>query len=149
MTKRMWMVLISLLGLFLGTYLTLYKFGVIGTLACGVGSCERVQTSRWSVFLGLPVATWGIGFYVLMLALAIAGMQERFADSRRLSLAMMLLAGWGVVFTAWLNYLEGFVIHAWCEWCIGSATMVVILFALSVLDWRETRQPPADDITRA
>jgi uncharacterized membrane protein len=140
MTKRMWMALISLAGLFLGAYLTMYKFGVIGSLACNVGSCEQVQTSRWSVFLGLPVATWGVGYYVLMLALAIAGLQPRFMDSRRLSLAMLLLTGWAVVFTAWLNYLEAFVIHAWCEWCLGSAGMVAVLFVLALLDWRETRQ---------
>lgn len=139
MTKRMSMALISLAGLFLGAYLTLYKFGVIGTLACNVGSCEQVQTSRWSVFLGLPVATWGLGFYLLMLALSIAGLQPRFLDSRRLSLTILLLAGWGVLFTAWLNYLEAFVIHAWCEWCLGSAAIVVLLFGLAVLDWRETR----------
>jgi uncharacterized membrane protein len=139
MTKRMWMALISLAGLFLGAYLTLYKFGFIGTLACNVGSCEQVQTSRWSVFLGVPVATWGVGFYILMLGLSIAGLQPRFAESRRLSLAILLLAGWGVLFTAWLNYLEGFVIHAWCEWCLGSATMVLLLFVLAVMDWRETR----------
>lgn len=141
----MWMALISLLGLFLGVYLTLYHFGLIGQLACNVGSCEKVQASRYSMFLGVPVATWGIGFYLLILALSFAGLQERFADSRRLSLAMVLLAGWGVLFTAWLNYLEAFVIHAWCEWCIGSATMVVILFALTVLDWRETRADAARD----
>jgi uncharacterized membrane protein len=140
MTKRMWMALISLAGLFLGAYLTLYKFGVIGALACNVGSCEQVQTSRWSVFLGLPVATWGLGFYLLMLVLSIAGLQSRFLDSRRLSLGMVLLAGWGVLFTAWLNYLEAFVIHAWCEWCLGSAGMVLLLFTLAVMDWRETRQ---------
>lgn len=140
MTKRMWMALISLAGLFLGVYLTMYKVGIIGSLACNVGSCEQVQTSRWSVFLGLPVATWGVGFYVLMLALAMAGLQPRFADSRRLSLAMLLLAGWGVMFTAWLNYLEAFVIHAWCEWCLGSAAMVLLLFVLALLDWVETRE---------
>ncbi len=143
MTKRMWMALISLAGLFLGVYLTMYKFGIIGSLACNVGSCEQVQTSRWSVFLGVPVATWGVGFYVLMLVLAIAGLQPRFMDSRRLSLAVLLLAGWGVVFTAWLNYLEAFVIHAWCEWCLGSAGMVLVLFVLALMDWRETKQ--ADD----
>jgi len=140
MTKRMWMALISLAGLFLGVYLTMYKFGIIGSLACNVGSCEQVQTSRWSVFLGVPVATWGVGFYVLMLVLAIAGLQPRFMDSRRLSLAMLLLTGWGVVFTAWLNYLEAFVIHAWCEWCLGSAGMVLVLFVLALMDWRETKQ---------
>jgi uncharacterized membrane protein len=133
----MWMALISLLGLFLGAYLTLYKFGFIGTLVCGVSSCEQVQTSRWSVFLGLPVATWGLGFYALMLALAMAGMQERFAESRGLSLTMVILAGWGALFTGWLNYLEAFVIHAWCEWCLFSAGMVLVLFVLAALDYRE------------
>lgn len=139
MTKRMWMALISLLGLFLGAYLTLYKFGYIGTLACGVSSCEQVQTSRWSVFLGLPVATWGLGFYAVMLVLSILGMQDRYADSRGLSLATLLFAGWGALFTGWLNYLEAFVIHAWCEWCLFSAGMVLVLFILAVLDYRETR----------
>ena len=45
------------------------------------------------MFLGLPVATWGIGFYVAMLVLSVAGLQERFASSQRLSLAMLLLSG--------------------------------------------------------
>lgn len=139
MTKRMWMALISLLGLFLGAYLTLYKFGYIGTLACGVSSCEQVQTSRWSVFLGLPVATWGLGFYALMLVLSIVGMQERYADSRGLSLAVLLIAGWGALFTGWLNYLEAFVIHAWCEWCLFSAGMVLVIFILAALDYRDVR----------
>jgi uncharacterized membrane protein len=139
MTKRMWMALVSLAGLLLGAYLTLFKFGFIGTLACNVSSCEQVQTSRWSVFLGLPVATWGVGFYALMLLLSITGLQPRFAESRGIALAALVLAGWGVLFTAWLNYLEAFVIHAWCEWCLGSAAMVIVLFVLAALDWRETK----------
>src|SRR5689334_24878813 len=101
MTKRKLMALISLVGVFVGVYLTLYKFGIIGSLVCNVGSCERVQSSKYSVFLGLPVATWGIGFYALMLALSLASLQERFAESRGLSLAMFVLAAWGVLFTAW------------------------------------------------
>jgi uncharacterized membrane protein len=133
------MALVSLLGLFVGAYLSLYKFGYIGTLTCGVGSCETVQMSKWSVFLGLPVATWGVGFYALMLALSIVGLQPRFEDSAGLSLGLLLLTGWGVLFTGWLNYLEGFVIHAWCEWCLGSAAFVLVLFVLSAIDFRRTR----------
>jgi uncharacterized membrane protein len=139
MTKRMWMALLSVIGLLLGLYLTLYKFGFIGTLVCGATSCETVQTSRWSVFLGLPVATWGLGFYVAVLALALAGMQPRFAESPRLALVLLLLTGWGVLFTAWLNYLEAFVIHAWCEWCLGSAAIVLLLFCLAMADYRDQR----------
>jgi uncharacterized membrane protein len=139
MTKRMWMALISLAGIFIGAYLTLYKFGFIGTLACGASSCEQVQTSKWADFLGLPVATWGAGFYATVLILAIAGLQERYVDSRGLALAMLLLTGWGALFTGWLNYLEAFVINAWCMWCLISAALVLVLFVLAVLDYRDVR----------
>ena len=140
------MALVSLAGIFVGVYLTLYKFGVIGSLVCNVGSCEKVQSSRYSVFLGLPVATWGIGFYLLMLVLSVASMQERYAGSRGLSLAMFLVTGWGVLFTAWLNYLEAFVINAWCEWCLGSAAMVLVLFILALMEWRESRAAGHSDV---
>ena len=140
------MALVSLAGIFVGVYLTLYKFGVIGSLVCNVGSCEKVQSSKYSVFLGLPVAAWGIGFYLLMLVLSLASMQERYAESRGLSLAMFLVTGWGVLFTAWLNYLEAFVINAWCEWCLGSAAMVLVLFILALTEWRESRAAGHSDL---
>ena len=54
--------LVALAGLFVATYLTLYKLGVVGTLSCSVGSCETVQLSRWAMLLGLPVAAWGVGY---------------------------------------------------------------------------------------
>jgi uncharacterized membrane protein len=146
MSRRKWMAVVSLAGLFLGVYLTLYHYGFIGTLACNVSSCEKVQSSRWSMFLGLPVATWGAGFYALLLMLTVAGLQERFESSRGLALALLLLTGWGLLFTAWLNYLEAFVLHAWCEWCLGSATMVVILFLLALMDWRELNDGATDGI---
>ena len=50
---------LALAGIFISTYLTLYKLGMIGELTCSIGSCETVNTSRWSIFLGLPVAAWG------------------------------------------------------------------------------------------
>ena len=70
MNKRMLVALVALAGVFVALYLTLYKLGYIGTLACAVGSCETVNTSRWATFLGMPVAVWGLGFYVVALALA-------------------------------------------------------------------------------
>ena len=139
MTKRMTIAALSLAGLFVAIYLTLYKMGIIGEIACSVGSCETVQLSRWATFLGLPVAAWGIGFYATTFALALAGTAERYEDSRAISLALLLLTGWGVVFSAWLTWLELFVIDAICTWCVVSAIIVAVLFAASVAEWRETR----------
>ena len=132
--------LLALVGLFVAIYLTLYKIGVIGQLVCAAGSCETVQTSRWAIFLGAPVAAWGVGFYVVVLALAVAGTTERWEDSPQLSLAMLLVTGWGALFSLWLTGLELFVIHAICQWCVGSAVIALSLFVVSLLDWREMRR---------
>ena len=147
MTRRMWMAVISLAGLFIGIYLTMYHYGIVGTLACGISSCETVQTSRYAMFLGVPVATWGAGYYVLMLALSMARIQPRLEESAGLTLAAVVLATWGLIFTAWLNYLEGFVIHAWCLWCLASAALVLLLFVLALLDWRDYRRVGVVDLT--
>jgi uncharacterized membrane protein len=128
---------LALIGVFVSLYLTLYKLGVIGTLQCSVGSCETVNTSRWATFLGLPVAAWGLGFYVSVLALAFAGIQERFADSRAISVALTALTGWGVLFSGWLTYLELFVIDAICMWCVISAIIVLVMFFVTVADLRD------------
>ena len=138
------MALIALIGVFVSLYLTLYKLGYIGTLACGTGGCETVQLSKWGDFLGVPVAGWGVGYYGVVLALAIAGEQERFAGSHRLTTTLMLVTGWGLLFTLWLTYLELFVIHAICRWCVGSATLTVLLFALALRDWRSSEWRVAD-----
>ena len=131
-------------GVFLSAYLTLYKLGYIGELQCAVGSCETVNTSRWATFLGLPVAAWGMGFYIATLALVLVGIQERYADSRTISLALVGLTGWGVLFSGWLTYLELFVINAICMWCVISAIIVAIMFAISLADLRDFRGEPAE-----
>ena len=67
-----------------------------------------------------------------------AGVQERYAASSRLTTALLFVTAWGLLFTLWLTYLELFVIRAICRWCIGSAAMTVLLFglALGLEEWR-------------
>jgi len=139
MNKRMISAALALAGIFLAIYLTLYKTGAIGQLACSVGQCEVVNTSRWSILLGMPVAAWGIAFYVTLFALAFAGTTERLDGEVWVSKVLVALTGWGVIFSAWLTYLELFVIHAVCMWCVISAILVTLIFTICVLELRERR----------
>ena len=148
MTRRMAIAALALVGIFVALYLTLYKLGVFGALQCGTGSCETVNTSRWATFLGLPVAAWGLGFYLVALAVALLGTTDRYFDSPGISRVLVGLSTVGVLFSAWLTYLEAFVIHAYCMWCLISAALVSTIFVASVADWWELRsalrgEPPA------
>lgn len=149
MNRRMLTALLALVGVFVALYLALYKAGVIGVLACGAGACETVQLSRWANFLGFPVAFWGVAYYVVVFAVAFALTQDRWAHSRRLTLTLLVLTGWGVLFSAWLTYLELFVINAICRWCVVSAVIAVVLFAIVLWDWRATRTETRTEATPA
>ena len=137
MTKRMIVAALALAGIFISLYLTLYKFGVIGELSCSIGSCETVNTSKWSRFLGLPVAAWGLLFYLDLFAIALIGTFPRFENERVISIVLVAETVVGVLFSAWLTYLELAVIHAICIWCVTSAVIVTVILVVSVFDLKD------------
>jgi uncharacterized membrane protein len=136
MMYRMSAALLSLAGLFISAYLYLYKIGRIGTLACGTGGCETVQLSPWSRVAGIEVSLIGVGGYAVLTALSLAALQPGLASRRWPVQLLTLLAGIGVAFTIYLTYLELFVIHAICRWCVGSGAIIVAILIATLLDQR-------------
>lgn len=126
--NRMLIAVIALVGLLISLYLTLHKYGVIGTLACGVGSCDTVQSSPWAVFFGVPVPVIGLVGYALLLGVALFGLQPDRVNSRGVGMTLFLLADGALIFTLYLTYLEAFVIHAWCRWCLASAALIALIW---------------------
>jgi uncharacterized membrane protein len=136
---RMGIALLSVVGLLVSAYLTLYHFGAMGELQCAVGSCAKVQSSRYAYLLGQPVALWGVGAYAALAAVALAGLQPRFEGARWVAVSLAGMAAVGVAFSAYLTYLEAFVIRAWCQWCVVSAILIVLIFLLSIPGLRRAR----------
>lgn len=131
---------LALVGLLISTYLTLHKFGYIGTLACGTGSCETVQTSKWAVFMGVPVPVMGLFGYLLMLIVAIAGLQPSGSTNRTVALALFALATVAFGFSIYLSLIEQFRIHAWCRWCIASATISTLIWICALAELPRLRR---------
>ncbi|HJR15647.1 MAG TPA: vitamin K epoxide reductase family protein [Gemmatimonadales bacterium] len=136
MIYRMSAVLLSLAGLFISAYLYLYKLGKVGSLACGTGGCETVQWSPWSRVAGIEVSLVGLLGYAGLLVLGLASLQPALAERKRPAELLALLAGIGVLFTLYLTYLELFVIHAICRWCVASGVVILAIFVVSLFDLR-------------
>jgi uncharacterized membrane protein len=136
MIYRMAAALLSLIGLFVSAYLYLYKIGRIGTLACGDGGCDTVQQSVWSRFGGMEVALIGVLGYAGLLLVSLAALQPGLSAQRWPATLLLALAGIGVAFTVYLTYLELFVIHAICRWCVGSAIIIFAIFITALLEQR-------------
>jgi uncharacterized membrane protein len=137
MIHRMSAALLSLTGFFVSAYLYLYKIGRIGTLACGTGGCETVQLSPWSRFAGLEVSLIGMLGYAGLLAVSLAALQPALAQRRWPATLILALSAVGVGFTLYLTYLELFVIHAICRWCVGSAAIILSIFVVALLEQRQ------------
>jgi len=138
MKYRMAAALLSLVGVFVSSYLYLYKIGKIGTMACGTGGCETVQTSEWARFLGIEVSLLGLLGYLGLFLVALAGLQPPLVARRGVALLLVAMSGLGVAFAFYLTVLEVFVIHAICYWCVGSAVIILLVLAASLLDLRRT-----------
>ena len=136
MIYRMSAALLSLAGLFISAYLYLYKLGKIGSLACGTGGCEAVQWSPWSQIAGIEVSLLGVLGYAGLLLLSLAALQPGLTQQRWPGILLAMLAGIGVLFTLYLTYLELFVIHAICRWCVASGFVILAILVVSLLDVR-------------
>jgi uncharacterized membrane protein len=139
MVNRMVVAVLALVGVLISTYMTAYKLGALGDIVCGTGGCQTVQNSPWSSFMGMPVPMIGLAGYGALMLTAIAGLQPAFAHRRIVPLALAGGASIGLAFSAYLTYLEAFVIHAWCRWCVGSAVLAVLIFLFALPEFRRLR----------
>ncbi|MFN8161015.1 MAG: vitamin K epoxide reductase family protein [Solirubrobacterales bacterium] len=119
---------VSVVGIGVATYIAVVEAGG-GAPACvaGGGGCETVANSTYSHLAGINVAVLGIAGYVMVLVASVLR-----GDAARFGALLLALAGFG--FSAYLTYLELFVIEAICQWCVASAVLMTILLCLTA--WR-------------
>src|SRR4051794_24674384 len=124
-TLRVTSAVIALIGLGVAIYIAIADSGG-GAPAClaGGGGCETVANSQYSHLLGINVALFGIAGYIGLIAAALVP-----GDSGRFAALLLSLVGFG--FSAYLTYLELFVIDAICQWCVASAVLMAVSLAVA------------------
>ena len=125
--------ILSVIGLGVAIYLT-YVETTQAMAICGpVGDCNTVQNSPYAKLFGfLPVGLLGALGYIAILA---AWAWRHFRTDRLAAMAGPALFGmglFGTVFSIFLTYLELFVIHAVCIWCLSSAVIMALLMLLTL-----------------
>jgi uncharacterized membrane protein len=118
--------LISLIGLGDAIYLTIQDL-TGDTLRCTVISgCSEVLSSKYAHIGSIPLASLGALAYFLFFSLAIlAAFGYSFARPLLLILVSVMF-----LMSLWLLYLQAFVIHHFCQYCLLSAAITTVLAAL-------------------
>lgn len=131
---------LALGGIAVSAYLTLVHYRD-DLLVCAVGGCHTVQKSPYAEMEGIPVAVLGLGMFIVMTALLLLRrLRPQWADT--ITLVTFGLALAGAVFAIYLTYLELFVIHAVCQWCVLTAIIIWLLTIIEgTLAWRSLQLP--------
>jgi uncharacterized membrane protein len=120
-------------GLAVSIYLTAEHYTTPTLLACpetGVVNCQKVTSSPQSIVLGVPVAVWGVGYFVAMVALTLPWAWRNHHPLLRRS--RLALAAIGVASVVYLVGVELFAVDAICLWCTAVHVITLALFAVIV-----------------
>lgn len=119
---------IALIGLADAVYLTVKHFKNEQVPCSLVTGCEQVLTSSYAEIFGIPTAFYGAVAYFLAFSLAILAA----FGNRRMWFIFGLLTTVMLIFTVWLTYVQGFLIEAFCQFCLLSAATTLTLFVTAV-----------------
>ncbi len=123
----------ALIGLGDSLYLTWIKLSHNEALCTpGLGDCFTVNTSRYAEFYGIPIAILGAATYLAIILILVFEPRSAFLEENG-NMAVFGISLIGVIYSAYLSYLEEFVLHAWCPYCVLSAVMVLIIFIGSIV----------------
>ncbi|MDO8599391.1 MAG: vitamin K epoxide reductase family protein [bacterium] len=151
--------ILALAGAAVSGYALWQHYAPLGAAFCNLGetfSCDIVNQSAFSEVLGIPVALIGILGYVGIGALALVaytrispppagGGSERGWGTQRAILRTLLIASLtGFVFSAYLTYIELFVIGAVCILCVTSQAIILAITALTGIVWHRPEQSLSD-----
>ncbi len=126
------MIALSILGAADSLYLFIYKLTGASQMCLGNGGCHDVNFSPYAEIYGVPLSVIGLVAYIVMAAMLLLEPRIRLLkENNPLLLFGMTLIG--VAFSAYLTYLELYVIHAVCPFCVTSAIVITLMFILAII----------------
>jgi uncharacterized membrane protein len=126
--------IVALIGLIDSIYLTIHHLSGEQVPCSVTGGCETVLTSYYAEIAGIPLAAFGAAAYFLAFSLAILAA----FGNRKLWFLFGVQVSLMATFSLWLFYLQAFVIKAFCQFCLLSATVCLTLFVIALISkfWR-------------
>ena len=125
-------VILSILGAADALYLLIYKLTGNSQMCLGSGGCHDVNFSVYSEIYGIPVSVFGMSANLVILCILFLEGRLKIAKENG-PLAIFGISLGGVAFSAYLTYLEIYVIHAVCPFCVASAVLITLLFILAII----------------
>lgn len=126
-----------LAGLADATYLAVLAFTGVTAACSGQAGCFEVLGSVYAKVAGIPVAVFGVLGYFSAFTFAIFAAFNYRRAARLFALTVCLLFG----ATLWFLYVQAFLLHAYCRYCLFSAAIAFLLMGIVVATPSTRAQP--------
>lgn len=126
---------LGFLGFLDATYLTIIHYKNLIPPCTVSAGCEAVLTSQYATIAGIPIALLGVLYYLAVMAILIIWIQTK--HGKWLTI-LVTLTGAGLAVGLFLVYLQAFVIHAFCQYCLTSELIDFLLFDCAWWLWRKS-----------
>lgn len=140
---RYLIAILCIIALAMSFYLLLKHLTPGGTV-CDINekiNCDIVNKSTYAEILGIPVSALGMAHYLFgLLIILLPHIWERWFDRDLLYQLFSLELFIGTGFSIYLTYVQGFLIGAWCPFCVLSAVITITNMVLVTWLWRRTMQ---------
>ena len=123
---------LSLCGLADAIYLTIEHITGQSVRCTIVAGCSEVLSSSYAVIGGYPLASIGALAYFTVFSFSILALFGYRIASQLLILLVLAMC----LVSLWLIYLQAFVIHAFCQFCLHSAIITFTMTGLALLLWK-------------
>jgi uncharacterized membrane protein len=126
--------LVALIGMADAVYLTVEHITGASVRCTVIAGCSEVLSSPYATVHGIPLAFIGAVAYFSVFSLATLGA----FNYKGVDKLMAVIVGLMFLTTLWLLYLQAFVIHAFCQFCLLSAAVNLTLGVIVALQLKRT-----------
>ena len=129
-------IVLGFVGFLDASYMTVSHYTGAAVNCSLTGGCDEVLSSEYSKILGIPMALYGMLYYLFIIVTAFFYLETGKKGALKI---LTFTTAFGFLFSCWLVYLQFFVIKSICQYCMLSAINSTILMVMGlkfIRHWR-------------
>ena len=114
---------LALVGFFIALYLS-KQYLSDSPVLCFTGGCEKVRLSPLSKIAGVPVPVFGLVGYTIIVIMAFLRTLSIELEKKLLK-PIFIVAFGGLIFSAYNNFIDWFIIKTFCQYCFACLLIMI------------------------
>ncbi len=122
-------IILAILGFIDASYLTIEHYRDASVVCFIINTCDLVLQSSYATIGSIPVSFLGVAYYLGIFLFSLISFIRK---NEKLFFATALLTIFGLLASLWFVYIQVFILHSLCFYCLFSALDSMTLFVFGI-----------------